>query len=98
MKQIACIAMLLALAACGGEEPMAAAEMTEPGTVEAAAAIDFGDDSSEWANDNECDDPRFEGPGMTATVLLEEDSGHDATDCRTAFERGDLQLRGGAAG
>ena len=23
----------------------------------------FGDDSSEWANDGECDDPRFDGAG-----------------------------------
>ena len=57
-------------------------------------SIDFGDDSSEWSNDGECDDPRFEGPGMTLTPLLDEDILSDATDCRTAFEAGRLTLRG----
>jgi len=56
---------------------------------------DFGDDDSEWSFDDECDDPRFVGPGMTATVLLDEDMFHDATDCRTAWESGELRLIGG---
>ena len=90
------LAMMLALAACG-ETPMAEEDMTSPGSPQAAAAIDFGDDTSEWANDNECDDKRFTGPGMTATPLLDADVGHDATDCRTAFEAGRLQLRDAAA-
>ena len=59
----------------------------------AAQSIDFGDDSSTWANDGECDDPRFEGPGMTTTPLLDEDIMRDATDCRTAFKAGQLRLR-----
>ncbi|MEO1637990.1 MAG: hypothetical protein AAFU41_01925 [Pseudomonadota bacterium] len=59
-----------------------------------AQSVDFGDDSSQWSNDGECDDPRFEGPGMTATPLLDEDILSDATDCRTAFEAGLLVLRG----
>ena len=59
-----------------------------------AQSIDFGNDSSEWSNDGECDDPRFEGPGMTLTPLLDEDILSDATDCRTAFEAGRLTLRG----
>lgn len=58
----------------------------------AAAQIDFGRDSSEWANDGECDDPRFKGPGMTSTTLLDSDILGDATDCRTAFEAGKLSL------
>ncbi len=86
------LAGLLALAGCG-ETPMSAEEMTNPGSAAAAASVDFGDDASDWSNDNECDDPRFEGPGMTATPLLDEDIGHDASDCRAAFVRGDLQLR-----
>ncbi len=61
-----------------------------------AQNIDFGDDSSTWSNDGECDDMRFEGPGMTATPLLDEDIRADATDCRTAFEAGRLTLRGDA--
>jgi len=59
-----------------------------------AGEIDFGDDASTWANDGECDDPRFAGPGMTNTPLLEQDRGHDATDCRRAWERGQLRLAG----
>ncbi len=56
-------------------------------------SIDFGDDAGQWSNDNECDDPRFAGPGMTDTTLLDEDIMHDATDCRTAFEAGQLVLQ-----
>jgi hypothetical protein len=61
-----------------------------------AQSIDFGDDSSQWSNDGECDDPRFEGPGMTTTPLLDSDIRADATDCRTAYEAGRLALRGEA--
>jgi hypothetical protein len=56
--------------------------------------IDFGDDAGEWANDNECDDMRFQGPGMTTTSLLFEDIMHDAADCRAGFDSGQLTLRG----
>ncbi len=59
-----------------------------------AQSINFGDDSSEWANDGECDDGRFTGPGLTSTPLLEEDVLADATDCRNAFEAGRLSLAG----
>jgi len=55
--------------------------------------IDFGDDASDYSRDNECDDKRFVGPGMTTTPLLDSDVGHDATDCRVAFEAGTLRLR-----
>lgn len=55
--------------------------------------VQFGTDSSEWANDGECDDPRFKGPGMTTTTLLESDAYGDATDCKTAFDAGLLTLR-----
>ena len=54
---------------------------------------DFGDDGSKWANDGECDDKRFEGSGMTTTPLLDSDIGHDATDCRVAYEQGRLTFR-----
>ncbi len=57
-------------------------------------AVEFGDDSSEWANDEECDDPRFEGDGM-AEVLLDEDLMKDATDCRALYEAGRIRLRDG---
>lgn len=62
----------------------------------ASAQPDFGDDSSRWANDGECDDPRFEGEGA-ADTLLDEDRGHDATDCRTLFAQGRVSLRRDAA-
>jgi len=55
--------------------------------------IIWGDDSGTWANDGECDDMRFTGPGMTTTPLLEADVKTDATDCRTAYEAGNLELR-----
>lgn len=63
-----------------------------------AQSIDFGDDSSTWSNDGECDDPRFEGPGMTTTPLLDEDILSDATDCRNAYNAGLLFLRGEGPG
>lgn len=60
----------------------------------ASGDIDFGDDSSSWANDGECDDPRFEGAG-TATELLDDDIRKDATDCRAAYEAGTVTLKDG---
>jgi hypothetical protein len=56
------------------------------------AQTEFGDNSSHWANDGECDDPRFEGAGA-ADTLLEEDLGHDAADCRKLFDAGRITLR-----
>jgi hypothetical protein len=97
MRTILAATLLVALAACS-ETPADEAEGAAPvQALAAGAAIDFGDDNGDWANDNECDDSRFVGPGMTATPLLDEDIGHDATDCRTAFEAGNLQLRNGAS-
>ncbi|MEL6840904.1 MAG: hypothetical protein AAFP85_16575 [Pseudomonadota bacterium] len=63
-------------------------------TNASAQSINFGDDSSQWANDGECDDGRFTGPGLTSTPLLEEDVLADATDCRTAYNAGRLTLAG----
>ena len=56
-----------------------------------AATIDFGDNSSQWANDGECDDPRFEGVGM-ATATNDDDLRSDATDCSEAFQNGSVAL------
>ena len=56
------------------------------------AQTDFGDNSSHWANDGECDDPRFEGKGA-ANTLLDEDLGHDAADCGKLFDAGRITLR-----
>ena len=62
-----------------------------------AQSIDFGDDSSMWANDGECDDPRFQGSGMAMT-LLDSDIRRDATDCRLGVEAGRLRVRDTAGG
>jgi hypothetical protein len=110
MRNILTTSMLaaaaLSLSACGGEAAegetladtggAATADAPAGESVAAASGIDFGDDASRWSNDGECDDPRFQGPGMTATPLLEDDILHDATDCREAFERGELELAAAA--
>jgi len=54
-------------------------------------SIDFGDDTSQWANDGECDDPRFRGDGANS-ILLPEDRMHDGSDCRALYENGEVQL------
>lgn len=56
-----------------------------------AQDIDFGDDSSRWANNDKCDDPRFEGPGA-ANFRSPVDEMRDATDCQAAFDAGDVAL------
>ena len=53
--------------------------------------IEFGDDSGDWANDGECDDPRFEGPGA-ASFTSESSEMHDANDCRSMYEAGRVTL------
>ncbi len=53
--------------------------------------IDFGADDSAFAQDGECDDPRFVGLGMSAETLTD-NIGRDASDCRTAFSRGNIEL------
>lgn len=78
------------------DAPAIPSRSTTPVVPAAAGSIDFGDDSSQWANDDECDDKRFIGAGMTSTPLLDSDIGHDATDCRKAFEAGKLTLRADA--
>lgn len=55
-------------------------------------AYRYGDNSSEWANDGECDDFRFEGKGMSS-VILSEDIGHDAEDCRKLCQSGKIFIR-----
>jgi len=57
----------------------------------AAQQIDFGDNSSDFANDNECDDPRFAGDGM-AHSYAEENLGRDAADCSRLFDLGQVRL------
>ena len=38
---------------------------------------------------------RFDGPGMSDTLLIDSDILHDATDCRAAFNAGRLRYLGG---
>lgn len=64
----------------------------------ADTAPDFGTDTSQWAHDEECDDPRFVGEGMTDTPLLDDDIRADASDCRAAWEAGTIRLRETAKG
>ena len=52
----------------------------------------FGDDSSSWAENGECDDPRFQGSGM-ADYLIDGDRLNDATDCQALFSLGEVRLR-----
>ena len=54
--------------------------------------IKFGNNSSEWAKDGECDDPRFEGRGSSKD-LDSDDIGHDAKDCRAMCKSGMVFLR-----
>ncbi|MBY5929595.1 hypothetical protein KUV86_10775 [Halomonas sp. DP8Y7-3] len=54
--------------------------------------IEWGDDGSQWSNDGECDDPRFLGPGAAAGNI-DADRFHDASDCRSLYEQGQLYLR-----
>lgn len=93
MQKLLLSLAILPLAACGveGGDTTALTE-SEAASRPAASTVDFGNDNGSWANDGECDDPRFKGPGMTTTPLLDEDIKADATDCRTAYERGDLTL------
>jgi len=60
-------------------------------------AISFGNNSSEWSYDGECDDPRFAGPGM-ADTLLDEDRGRDASDCRKLLNQGRIYVIGASSG
>ena len=85
MKHKALSGALLALALAAGLASPAFAQ---------ASAVDFGDDTSEWAKDGECDDPRFDGPGMTQTTLLSDDILADASDCGEAYSAGRLTLKG----
>lgn len=60
----------------------------------ALSAYDFGNDSGEWANDRECDDPRFIGPGASTAGVPRT----DASDCRHAWMQGTIALSDGDLG
>ena len=57
--------------------------------------LQFGDDTSIWAYDGECDDPRFEeklGSDAAPSTNSSSDRGGDATDCFRAYRDGKIQL------
>lgn len=89
--------IVVAFAALYGEtteeaepQPSASTDNASAGKVgteqvgESASSYAFGDDTSEYANDGECDDARFVGAGMDG-LLLTDSIGRDATDCKAAF-------------
>ena len=55
--------------------------------------INFGTNDSWWANDGECDDPRFEGRRM-GRLLQTNDRGTDAADCLDLYNAGEIRLSG----
>ena len=57
-------------------------------------SIDFGDDAGGFSRDGDCDDPRFEGAGMSLPAGVAGQRGHDATDCRRLYDAGRIRLFG----
>ena len=55
------------------------------------AGFDLGSDTSEWAFDGECDDPRFHGVDV-ASELHPENERRDATDCGRALLKGTADI------
>ena len=56
--------------------------------------IDFGDDSGGWARDGDCEDPRFEGAGMSLRAGVTGQRGRDASDCRRLYDASRIRLFG----
>ena len=57
-------------------------------------SIDFGDDIGRFSQDGDCDDPRFEGAGMSLPAGVVGQRGLDATDCRRLYDAGRIRLFG----
>ncbi|GGL62687.1 hypothetical protein [Wenxinia marina] len=84
-----------ALAQKGSPAPTAtppAVDTPTPPPVPQGAGINFGDDSGEYPNDGECDDRRFAGAGVAASYLNWDNTGGDATDCRSLVDSGQARL------
>lgn len=96
MKKICIMLFSIGIASCSPGDFASAdrAELTDAELQERTAIeqIDFGSDDGDYSNDEECDDPRFNGPGMTTTTLLDEDIRNDASDCRAAYQAGQIML------
>lgn len=67
-------------------------ELAKAKAATQCSEIRFGNNSSEYSRDGECDDYRFEGPG-TSYVVNSEDIGRDAADCRRLCEQGKIFIR-----
>jgi len=67
-------------------------QMEEARAATQCSRITWGDDSSDYSSDGECDDIRFEGFGM-ASYLDDAEEGRDATDCRRLCDYGMIYLR-----
>ncbi len=63
----------------------------------AAENVSFGDDTATFANDGECDDPRFYGPGATSDVDWAS-AGRDAADCKASLDEGTVTFWNPAEG
>ena len=76
--------------------PLGSTVGTSPGAQPPTlgGSVDFGDDTGEFARDGECDDPRFQGIGMSLPSGVSGEHGHDATDCRLQYEAGRISLFG----
>ena len=57
-------------------------------------SIDFGDDAGQFSQDGDCDDPRFEGAGMSLPAGVAGERGRDATDCQRLYIAGRIRLFG----
>ena len=58
--------------------------------------VNFGGNSSEFANNGLCDDVRFLGEHTATMIYLVEDVGADARDCKAAMESGAVTYQGDA--
>ena len=56
--------------------------------------IDFGNDKGGYAKDGACDDMRFAGRGVASGPLIFDDVMRDFTDCKKAFDAGQVKLVG----
>ncbi len=79
--------------AVDGPRGRPAAEAADARVPTPRQSIDFGDDTSDWARDGECDDLRFYGDGM-AFGLTFGNRGRDAGDCRRLYDAGRISLFG----
>lgn len=74
------------------EEKVYVWQIDEARAATQCSAINFGRNDGNWTNNNQCDDPRFEGPG-SASDLMPEDTGRDSADCRRLCRTGKVFLR-----